>query len=207
MNLTIVKININPHDRMNSIHKNGKTLSKFPSKRALQEVSEKLALANKRHIAPYSHSMMAIINAEARRQNYIASLKAEYDLIANGLAEIVEHETYLKLQLTKNGITHQLMQDVLQTTHTEQQTACLVSFDIPEDVRFIRDWLREFLKMAGFTKQQRSVWFSKIDISLKLTVLLKHLKLDEWVKVHVTTQEKSETEMSVHIQTQSPSYS
>lgn len=180
--------------------------SRFPSKKALQDVSEKLELANKRHAVSHSSNMMSIIKAEARKQNYISSLKAEYDLIAKGLAEIVEHETFLRLQLTKDGVTHQLMQDILQQKETDRPTFCLVSFDIPEDVRFIRDWLRGFLKAAGFTKQQRSVWCSQKDVTIQLNALFTHLKIDEWVNVHVTTQEKSETGTSTRIPTASPAY-
>lgn len=195
------------YDRMKTKNAITKKPTRFPSKKALQDVLEKLEVANRRHALPYSSNMMSAVKAEAQKQDYLSSLKAEYDLITKGLAKIVEHETYLRLQLTKDGFTHQLMQEILQTKETNQPISCLVSFDIPEDVRFIRDWLREFLKAAGFSKQQRSVWCSQKDVAAKLNALFKHLKINEWVNVHITLQEKSETETSAHSRSSSRAYS
>lgn len=59
----------------------------------------------------------------------------------------------------------------------------IVSFDIPEQKRVIRNLFRRNLKKWGFKILHKSVWVSKRDIYHKLTEYVKELKIEPWVTV------------------------
>lgn len=59
----------------------------------------------------------------------------------------------------------------------------LVSFDIPETNRAVRDILRYKLKELGFTKLQNSVWISKVDCAGLIEKYIHDLGIGKWVKV------------------------
>ena len=59
----------------------------------------------------------------------------------------------------------------------------LVSYDIPEKKRAVRDLLRYRLKEFGFTKLQNSVWKSKIDCAVQLRMFIDDMGIGKWVKV------------------------
>ena len=57
----------------------------------------------------------------------------------------------------------------------------LVTFDIPEEVRLARRQFRWFLRHAGFTKLQQSVWISPRDTLEPLARFVRQLKIERWV--------------------------
>jgi DNA-binding transcriptional regulator PaaX len=61
---------------------------------------------------------------------------------------------------------------------------CLVTFDIPEHVRDVRQSLRRLLKSSRFVQVQRSVWSSKRDVIEILRIYLRKAGLNEWVDVY-----------------------
>lgn len=59
----------------------------------------------------------------------------------------------------------------------------IVSFDIPEEKRVIRNLLRRNLKKWGFKHLHKSVWVSKMNVYRKLTEYIRDLKIEKWVTV------------------------
>ncbi len=59
----------------------------------------------------------------------------------------------------------------------------LVVFDIPEELRKSRDFLRRFLKFLDFEMVQQSVWLSSIDALDMLQTFIKQYSLEEYVKI------------------------
>lgn len=59
----------------------------------------------------------------------------------------------------------------------------IITFDIPEEQRRKRDWLREVLKNLGLKFVQKSVWMGKIKLSLELLEDLRKLNLLEFVEI------------------------
>ncbi|MBU1126551.1 MAG: CRISPR-associated endonuclease Cas2 [Patescibacteria group bacterium] len=65
---------------------------------------------------------------------------------------------------------------------------CMVVFDIPESNRKLRSLLRRFLKKAGFTMLQQSVWIIKKDLYEDLAMLFTINGAIQWVKVFKSTE-------------------
>ncbi|MFH1632166.1 MAG: CRISPR-associated endonuclease Cas2 [bacterium] len=61
---------------------------------------------------------------------------------------------------------------------------CVVTFDIPEDIREVRYALRALLKKAGFMMEQKSVWESNVDVVFELQEFVYLLKADKYVTVY-----------------------
>lgn len=65
---------------------------------------------------------------------------------------------------------------------------CLVTFDLPECQRDLRDRLRYFLSKAGLKRVQRSVWVTEKNVVNDLRSLFVVGALSRWVRVEVTAQ-------------------
>lgn len=59
----------------------------------------------------------------------------------------------------------------------------IVSFDIPEEKRIVRNLLRRNLKKWGFKHLQKSVWISKKNVYEKLVTYVQDLGIKEWVTI------------------------
>lgn len=62
----------------------------------------------------------------------------------------------------------------------------IVTFDIPEKHRKVRDVLRRRLKEWGFISWQKSIWASKKDLADPLREFIKELHAEDWVLVLVS---------------------
>lgn len=80
-----------------------------------------------------------------------------------------------KLQELKNNIF--LLKPPIKYKAEPSRELIIVSFDIPEEDRHKRDWLRSVLKNLGLQMLQKSVWIGKIKISEAL--------LEDFKKVRV----------------------
>ncbi|MBU0646192.1 CRISPR-associated endonuclease Cas2 [Patescibacteria group bacterium] len=100
------------------------------------------------------------------------------------LIKIKKKAKRIELSLTKKGklesVRHQIISEDRQLPKDE---VCIVVFDIPEHVRKIRDELRWFLKSAGFVQLQRSVWITTADTIRPLNILLKEMKVNNWIYI------------------------
>jgi len=61
--------------------------------------------------------------------------------------------------------------------------AIIIIFDIPENKRKKRDWIREVLKNMDFEMVQKSVWIGKVKIPKEFLDDLKMLELLDFVKI------------------------
>lgn len=68
----------------------------------------------------------------------------------------------------------------------------VVTFDIPEQKRIIRNLFRRNLKKWGFKQLQKSVWISKRNIYDKLVAYVKELDIEQWVVVMESSRVSSE---------------
>jgi CRISPR-associated endonuclease Cas2 len=58
----------------------------------------------------------------------------------------------------------------------------LLMFDIPEEYRQYRNWLREQLKEFGYVMVQRSVWAGPSPLPLEFKAYIKKLKLQKTIR-------------------------
>jgi len=64
----------------------------------------------------------------------------------------------------------------------------IVMFDIPEERRRKRSWLRSVLKNLGFEKVQQSVWIGKVKIPRELLGDLERFSLMDFVEIFEATK-------------------
>lgn len=70
---------------------------------------------------------------------------------------------------------------VRSSPHSWDKKWRLVIFDIPEEKRRLRDYLRRYLKTLGFGKVQRSIWISPYDFSEIIQRYAGKLKLSDYI--------------------------
>ncbi|MBU0645900.1 CRISPR-associated endonuclease Cas2 [Patescibacteria group bacterium] len=100
------------------------------------------------------------------------------------LIKIEKQAKKISISLTRKGKLQSLRHQILtENKQLSEDDVCVIVFDIPEHVRTIRDQLRHFLKKAGCTQLQRSVWTTTIDIIRPLKALLKSMKAEKWIHV------------------------
>ena len=59
----------------------------------------------------------------------------------------------------------------------------LVTFDIPERARDVRDQFRSFLKECNFQIVERSVWFTNRDVFDEIRAFIHETKSEKWIHV------------------------
>lgn len=70
----------------------------------------------------------------------------------------------------------------------QSDTIVIVSFDIPENQRRKRRWIRTVLKGLGFRMMQRSVWIGKMKIPKEFVGDLHKIGLLEFVEIFAVTK-------------------
>ncbi|KKW33009.1 MAG: hypothetical protein UY76_C0011G0005 [Candidatus Uhrbacteria bacterium GW2011_GWA2_52_8d] len=86
--------------------------------------------------------------------------------------------------LTEDGIAEALRLQVACCEELAEGVSCIVVFDIPIEHHRLRRQIRDFLKWAGFTKTQQSVWTSTKDACSALAILFRINSIDTWVRVY-----------------------
>ena len=86
--------------------------------------------------------------------------------------------------LTQEGVAEALRLQVACCKELAEGVSCIVVFDIPIEHHRLRRQIREFLKWAGFTKTQQSVWTSTKDACSALANLFRANSIDTWVRVY-----------------------
>lgn len=59
----------------------------------------------------------------------------------------------------------------------------MIIFDVPEEVRKKRDYLRAGLKRLKYQKLQKSIWVCPYDVLKETQELIEYLKLEQFVKL------------------------
>lgn len=65
----------------------------------------------------------------------------------------------------------------------KSRTVTIVTFDIPEKKRRLRDWLRSALSNLGFTMMHRSVWVGKIELPKIFIEDIKDLGIEHYIHI------------------------
>jgi DNA-binding transcriptional regulator PaaX len=89
------------------------------------------------------------------------------------------------IRLSHAGKMEQLLRTLHRRPLLKNQRACFVMFDIPEQARASRDALRGFLRSAGFSLLQRSVWMTDRDVYSAVTRFVQEAGIEKWVQVIV----------------------
>lgn len=127
------------------------------------EGEHKLAEERERAASAYRNRL-----AYLRRRNLIATKKIEGRLF---------------IELSKEGKEKLRQEAMKERPKLPDGFVCLVLFDFPVDARRGRDSFRTFLKRAGFTQVQKSVWKSDRDVIKDVQDFLKSARIQNWVEV------------------------
>jgi len=66
----------------------------------------------------------------------------------------------------------------------------MVIFDIPEEIRKRRDYFRDGLKRLKYQKLQKSIWICPYDVLVDTKELIRHLKLEPFIKLLLVEEKK-----------------
>lgn len=94
-------------------------------------------------------------------------------------------DSYL-VKFSQRGFEEYMMQLSQRACALPEGQVCLLSFDVPESNRLIRDYIRRLLKRMGFKQMHRSVWLSRKDIGVSIAeILSSRYRSDNWFKVYL----------------------
>jgi len=142
----------------------------------------------------------------SRREKHALELEKErryYDLLhrlhRDGLIEKKKNQkkrvwfTTLKgreeVKRLKKYNSHRIPKSSYPKTSDEELK--LVMFDIPEECRRKRNWLRGALKYLGFTMLQKSVWVGKIKLPEEFMDDIQLMKLTQYIEIVAITKSGS----------------
>ena len=120
---------------------------------------------------PLKKSNLSLAIKQLREKGYIDKKKDGKKLI---------------IKLTQVGKDRAITEKLLQDESWDGKWRVVV-FDIPEDMRKVRNIFRARLKIWGFTPWQKSVWVSKKDIKSVLRKYVIEIGIKDWVKVFEST--------------------
>jgi hypothetical protein len=128
------------------------------------------------------------VNMSKQKDVRVRQQKALHELKKNKLVVVKRDGDRYRAALTKDGILQVFRLKVLKARVLEDDSVCMVIFDIPETERDLRQLLREFLSEAGFILIQRSVWISPFDAGQALVSLFRATGAVKWVRVFSSRQ-------------------
>lgn len=114
------------------------------------------------------------------KKNAIA--KALKRLRENGLINFIDDKTLI-FRLTDEGRDKALWIKMKEIEEKWDGKWRIISWDIPEKRKPVRDLLRNKLKQLGFIKLQKSVWASKKNCTKELKNFIKSVGIKDWVLV------------------------
>ncbi len=87
--------------------------------------------------------------------------------------------------LTKEGVIELLRARIISCDRQlPEGEICMVVFDVPEDIRRVRDSFRSLLKLLDFRMTQKSVWEGDLDVVDDLRVLIDLIGAQKFVRVY-----------------------
>lgn len=116
-------------------------------------------------------------------------------LEAKGWIKIIKQKDKTLYQITDAGqeeITNNLQEIKSMPKDKWDHTWQIVSFNVPEKIRFARDAFRLKLESLGFGKIQNSLWISCRDNSQKLDQIIDDLSINKYV-IYFSTGKLSES--------------
>lgn len=94
-----------------------------------------------------------------------------------------------KVRLTARGVDECLRQEMLKADLLDDDTMCIVTFDIPETQRTLRRNIGNFLLRSGFVRLHRSVFISPFDMFVPIDHWIRNRKLLGRVVVYRAARE------------------
>jgi DNA-binding transcriptional regulator PaaX len=130
------------------------------------------------------------MRAEQRYREILSKLKRD------GLVRVTGHRGNLLFSLTARGENKRAMltvreQDALPSHYKARGVAprwVIVAFDIPEQERRKRAWLRSVLKHFGLHMVQKSVWIGKVIFPKEFLDDLDHFRLADYIEIFEVTK-------------------
>jgi len=146
-------------------------------------------LYRKIHGMPEHRMHRPILEDRVERLRYHQAVsKALYKLKAEGFVTASDHEW------KRTGKGKQALEK-LQMRPTRHFTPApgakelkIITFDIPERSRALRDWLRAALRNLGMTKLQQSVWAGSVALPEEFFEALRRLHLLSHVEIFAATK-------------------
>lgn len=112
---------------------------------------------------------------------------ALHRLRQKGLVDFIDTNK-LVYRLTNSGIEEASIAKMNLGNQVWDGKWRLISFDIPESKRVVRDLLRYRLKQWGFEPKQKSLWITKKDCKIPLKNFIKKVGIESWVIVWEATE-------------------
>lgn len=100
----------------------------------------------------------------------------------SGFIEFISDDE-LAFRLTNKGKEKALLLALENPDDNWDEKWRVVSFDIPEKRRKLRDLLRAKLKQWNFIQKQKSLWVTKKDCTKQMQDFIKQVGIKEWVMV------------------------
>lgn len=94
----------------------------------------------------------------------------------------------MALALTERGEVMRLKLRLRAAPKRTDGKTLIVVFDIPERVARVRRVLRQFLRSAGFTRMQDSVWTLERQGEAELVAILKRMGASKWVRCFLSKE-------------------
>lgn len=162
-------------------------MRRTPTKRALEELRRKKKKADSMPLLCHKSTLWGYGTARMYKRLHVARIEAELELVEKGYLRIIEQGDYAYFELTEGGEVEVLKESIREVSDDPNGVICAVSFDIPEDVRYLRDSFRHFLKSVGFIMKQQSLWISPKPVQQPLRQLTRALKISDWVEIYTFT--------------------
>jgi DNA-binding transcriptional regulator PaaX len=143
---------------------------------------------------PYAAAMgreayEAMLKAKNKKAERIQRQRALRKLKEQKLIRIQEKGENFAIAFTQEGKIVVLKQRIIEKAdRLPNNKVCLVSFDVPEDIRYIRLMLRKLLKQAKFKQVHKSVWVTKHDVIKEFRHLINLLHAHRWMKIYEATE-------------------
>ncbi len=136
----------------------------------------------------YSESVVEIQTTKRRKLRFYQLM---YELKRDGLIEEKNTEGDRIIRITARG-TNWLKKKRDQSTVSlpkfaeraeKSERVIIVSYDIPEKAKYLREWLRSALKNLGLKPLQKSVWFGKVKLPDNFLKGLIKLDMEKYVEI------------------------
>ncbi|MFH1759319.1 MAG: hypothetical protein ABH822_02025 [Patescibacteria group bacterium] len=107
------------------------------------------------------------------KDGFVEKKKNSFNLTARG----EDKRKRLKLSVLKQLLFNNDFKKV------KERKVIIVSFDIPEKYRAVRDWIRKYLKFLGYEMIHQSVWCGRTRLPSEFMEFLSALDMDQYIKI------------------------
>jgi DNA-binding transcriptional regulator PaaX len=125
------------------------------------------SILSERKLKRHNHGSIRVTLSRLSKKGYISNSRTGWSLTEKGKSYIKEEKllSYIPSPFAKNS---------------PQNT--IVSFDVPEHSRVMRDWLRNQIKIFGYTMLQQSLWAGPGPLPKEFMKRLDDLKIRQNIK-------------------------